>query len=672
MLKQLSRLERTRNIIIVGFAVLMAVSLIVFYAPGRNSSNLEPAKDTSVVATVAGDEITVAAVARLKENYLQMFGGRVSMAQLGGYKRFVDGLIRDRVVSQEALRLGLSASDAEVADKIRKQFSDASGQFVGMERYKQSVNSRYGGVEEFERTVRDEIAQEKLRAFVTAAVKVSEAEVQEDFKRNHTTFDVTYTVISADKLAEKIQPSDDELKSYYEQHKTDFRILEPQKKIRYIYVDQAKSGEKLQIADKDLRAEFDSMPAESKQSGVKVQQILLKVASKSLDAQVEQKAKDLIAKARAASADTGEKVFSDLARGNSEDPATAKNGGYLARPFKKNPNKPDGLYDRTIDMQPGDVSDIPIKFAGNWYILRRGDAVPKTFEEAKPELLASLRNRKGYVAAAKIAERAQSLLKETKDVQKVAQELAADANMKPADMVKETAFIKPGDDVPGIGSSQQFEAAIAPLNNANDVGERTGIKGGFAIPMLVEKKEPRIPDYDEVKSEVAKTVKQQRAKDQLEQKAKDLVATLKSAGDVKAAVEKAGFEAASEESYKLGTPLGKAGTSPALDEAIYGLKTGDVTKSPVKIGDTFVVAGVTNRHEADLVEFAKQKDQLTQTMLAGRQNQVYEDYISAVQQRMKQDGKIKIYTDVIASLEESEPEVAPAPPQGQPFSIPNR
>ena len=68
MLKQLSRLERTRSIIIVGFAVLMAVSLIVFYAPGRNSSNLEPSKNTALVATVNGEEITVAEVARLKEN----------------------------------------------------------------------------------------------------------------------------------------------------------------------------------------------------------------------------------------------------------------------------------------------------------------------------------------------------------------------------------------------------------------------------------------------------------------------------------------------------------------------------------------------------------------------------------------------------------------------------
>ena len=670
MLKQLSRLKHTRRIIIVGFAFLMAVSLIVFYAPGRNSSNVEPSKNTTVVAKVNGDEVTVAEVARLKENYMQMFGGRIGLAQLGGYKRFVDGLIRDRVVAQEAARLGLSASDSEVADKIRKQFSDASGQFVGMDRYKQSVTARYGDMEAFERTVRDEIAQEKLKAFVTAAVKVSDDEVQQDYKRTHSDFEIAYATVSADQLAKKIQPADEELKNYYEQHKTDFRILEPQKKIRYVYVEQAKSGEKIQISDKDLHDEFDKLTPENREAGVKVQQIVLKVARKDLDAQVEQKAKDLIVKARAAGPD-GEKVFADLARGNSEDPATARNGGYLARAYKRNPNKIDGLYDRTIDMQPGDVSDIPIKYAGNWYILRRGDSVPKTFEEAKPELLASLRNRKGYVAAAKIAERAQNRLKETKDPQRVAQELAAEANMKPGDMVKETPFIKPGDDVPGIGSSQQFEAAVAALSNPNDVGERTGVKGGFAIPMLVEKKDPRIPDFEEIKNNVANVLKQQRAKEQLEQKARELAASVNSAADLKAAAEKAGFEATIDDKYKLGSPLGKAGTSPVLDEAVYALKTGEVTKSPIKIGDNFVVLGMINRHDADLAEFAKQRDQLTQTMLSAKQDQLYEDYISAVQQRMKQDGKIKIYADVLAGLEESEPEVAPAPPRPQ-FPIPTR
>lgn len=656
MLKQLGRLERTRSIIIVGFAVLMAVSLVLFYAPGR-SANVEPAKSTEVVAKVGDEEITVASLSRLKDNYMQMFGGRVNLAQLGGNKRFLDGLIRDRVMAQEAARLGLSASDAEVADKIRNQFADTSGQFVGLERYKESVRGRFGDLETYERNIRDGIAQEKLKAFVTSAVKVSDDEIQDDYKRKNAIFEIVYSVIAADKLAEKIQISDDDSKKYYEDHKTDFRILEPQKKVRYLYIDQGKLGEKAQIGDKELRDEFGTVPPENKQAGVKVQQILLKVARKDLDAQVEQKAKDLIAKALAASPETAEKVFADLARGNSEDPATAKNDGFLPQPVKKNPNKPHGLYDRTVDMMLGDVSDIPIRYAGNWYILRRGEAVPKTYEEMKPELLASLRNRKGYLAAAQLADRAKARLKETKDPQKVAQELAAEASMKPEEMVKETPFVKPGDDVPNIGSSQQFEAVIEPLNNNGDVGEQTGVKGGFAIPMLIEKKEPRIPEFDEIKTKVAEAVKRERAKEQLAQVAKDIAASAQTPADLKAAAEKAGFEVGTEETFKLGDPLGKAGTSPAVAEAIYALKTGEVVKTPLKVGDNWVVVGATSRKDADMAEFSQHRERLMETMLTSRQSQVFEDYIATVQRRMTHEGKIKIYQNVLTSIEEAEPDV---------------
>src|SRR5436190_3745332 len=181
MLKQLGRLERTRNIIILGFAVLMAVSLIIFYAPQRTARNIDPTRDTEVVAKVGSARITVADLARIRENYAQMLGGRMSLAQLGGNKRFLEGLISKQVISQEAQRLGLGASDAELAEKIRKQFSDASGQFVGFDRYKDSVTARYGDIEKFENEIRDEIAQEKLRAFVTASINVSDKEIQDEY-----------------------------------------------------------------------------------------------------------------------------------------------------------------------------------------------------------------------------------------------------------------------------------------------------------------------------------------------------------------------------------------------------------------------------------------------------------------------------------------------------------
>ncbi len=63
---------------------------------------------------------------------------------------------------------------------------------------------------------------------------------------------------------------------------------------------------------------------------MKVQQIVLKVARKDLDAQVEQKAKDLIAKLRGANGQATEAAFAEAARGNSEDPATARERWFSA------------------------------------------------------------------------------------------------------------------------------------------------------------------------------------------------------------------------------------------------------------------------------------------------------------------------------------------------------
>jgi len=664
MLKQLGRLERTRNIIMLGFAVLMAVSLVIFYAPGRNASTLDPTKNTAVVAKVGSTEITIADLAQVRENYKQMFGGRISLAQLGGNKRFLDGLISKHVIAQEAERLGLGASDAELADKIRKQFSDASGQFIGFDRYKESVTSRFGDIEKFENDLRAEIAQEKLKALVSASVNVSDDEVQQEYKKRNTSFDVSYVVVSTDKLAEKIQPSDADLRAYYDAHKTDLRYLEPQKKIRYVFINTEKVGSKLAISDQELKAEYDNLKPEFKQAGVKVQQILLKVARKDLDAQVEQKAKDLIAKLRGPNGQTTEQQFAEVARGNSEDPVSVKNNGYLARPVKQNPNKVDALYDRVQPMQVGEVTDVPIRYGGNFYILRRGEAVPKTFEEAKPELLVSLRNRKGYGAAFQLATKAATLLKETKDPQKVAQEFAGEANSTAAEMVRETPYIKPNDDIPQIGNNQQFHDAIASLNNANDVGEATGVKEGFAVPMLVDKKEPRIPEFDEVKPKVTDAVKQQKAKEQVEQKAKDLLASVTSPEALKAAGEKDGFESGVEETFKLGSALGKAGSSTTLDDIIYGLKAGEMVKTPIKLDDKWVIAGVVKREEANLAEFAKERDSLKQSLISERQNQVFEDYVASVQQKMKRDGKIKIYDDVLDTFPEEE---EPALPGGLNF-----
>jgi peptidyl-prolyl cis-trans isomerase D len=660
-------MERSRNLIIIGFAILMAVSLVIFYAPGRNGTALS-ATGTEVIARVGRDDVTVAELNTRKQGKLremQNYGAQFNLQQLGITDRsLLNELIQAKITAQEAARLNLGASDEEVADFIRKEFRDQAGNFIGFDKYKERVVSAYGDIERFERGIRDQISSQKLFAFVTAGVHVADEEVQRDYMRQNVKFDVVYVAVTPDKLAEKIQGTDEEMRAYFEQHKKEYEIFETQKKIRYLFIDQAKMGEKISIPDADLKTEYDALAPENKEAGNRVQQIVLKVARPDLDETVKTKATALAAQARGTSGTITEKDFGDLARGQSEDPATAKNGGMLATVVKKDANKPNDPMQRIFETEVGGISG-PIKTGNAYYIYRRGDAVAKTFEQAKAELIVSARNRRAYTVAAELAARASERLKQEKDVQKVAQEFAAQANMNAADMVKETPFIVTGDEVPGIGSSQQFEQAIEPLKNPQDVGERTSVKGGFAIPLLADKKDPHVPEFDEAKEKVVKAFKKDKAKAQLEEVARNLAGGATSAADLKAAAAKLGLEAKDEGAYKLGMPLGEAGTSPAADEALFALKEGEITKTPVKMGgDAWVVIGASKRTEADLAEFNKNRDRLVEQSADARRNQVFGDYITAAKKRMEGEGRIYINEDLLAQLEEDQPEAgAPQMPR---------
>jgi peptidyl-prolyl cis-trans isomerase D len=239
--------------------------------------------------------------------------------------------------------------------------------------------------------------------------------------------------------------------------------------------------------------------------------------------------------------------------------------------------------------------------------------------------------------------------------------------MTPAEMLKETGFIKPGDDVPDIGTSPQFEEKITPLEEAGAVGEFVGVKNGFAIPQLVEKREPRIPEFDEVKEKVAEDFKRSRAGEQLEQTAKEIAASAGGTDALKAAAEKAGLKAQEEEAFKLGRPLGSAGADPALDAAIYQLKTGEGTKTPVKVGDKWVVVAVKARRDSKPEEFEKQKTELTERALEERRGQLFDDFLVEARRKLEEKGQIEIYRDALAQLDEEEPAALPRRP---PINIP--
>ncbi len=170
MLKFFTRMERSRKYIIGFFAFLMVLGMVVagvYNRPGTAIAN--PFKSREVLAKVGGDEVTVADFSLLKKKIENQFGGNFTLAQIGMTgDRILDQAINSRVSLQEARRLGLTASDEEVRDTIARQFSDPATGVFDVKRYKDYVVRNYGSVALFEQSVRDALASEKLRAYVSA------------------------------------------------------------------------------------------------------------------------------------------------------------------------------------------------------------------------------------------------------------------------------------------------------------------------------------------------------------------------------------------------------------------------------------------------------------------------------------------------------------------------
>ena len=651
MLKFFSRLERTRNFVLLIFAILMVASLVFFYAPTRGPvvSNLATSEDAA--AKVNGDTITVGEVYRQKEAFSQMMGGRPYPA-----KAVLNSMIGSRIVRQEAERLGLTASDAEVATAIREQYKPQDGRPWDQKQYEQMAISQAGSVSAFEENVRDQLSAEKLRAFITAGITVSEEEVLNDYRRRNTKFDLSYVMVNPAEIAATINPSEQELRDYFEKNKQAYYINAPQKKIKYVFLNTAKVGEKIPLSDEELRAEYEKLPADKKIAGVLGQEIVLRVPRPEQDGQVLEKATNLVTELRKNGPTVSEEAFANTARGQSENPNTANQGGKLPGPVRENLNNPTDPYQRLLKMQPGEVSE-PINYQGRYFILRRGDAVPKSFEDAKKELEVSLRNRRAYAVTAELAQKVTETLKQNKNVEATAQQFAAEANMSPTEMVRETGYVKPGDDVPNVGVSPQFEEGIAMLVNPQDVGDRIPVQNGFAIPLLVDKKDPRDAEFDEVKAKVTDDAKNAMARERIAAIANDIASGAANVGTLAGAASSKGLKAEESKGFILGSPLGKgttATTNEALEDAIYGLKQGETTKTPVQIGDTYYIVGVNNREEANMDDFAKQRTTLMEQMAMRKKGEVFSDYIAATRQKLESDGKVTIYKEALSKLDETD------------------
>ena len=671
MLKLLKRMEKTRNVLLIAFSVLLVLSLIVFGAISGNMNPTNLASSTKTAVTVGNEVITVGDIYTEQERMQRLSRQPFAPPAQTTAGRMIDA----RIIKQEAEKLGLTATDEEVARQIRDSFTQG-GQEFNRQTYETNAARQAGSVDKFEDSVREQISTQKLAAFLTSSVTISDSEVMDLYKRQNSKFTLSYVNVNAAEITKTLEPSDEDLKAYFDKNKKDYYISLPQKKVKYLFLNTAKVGEKLEITDKILEEEYKKLTDEQKQKGVKVQEIVLRIAKPEFENDVLTTAQGIIKSLNATEGKVDEETFAKQAQGKSERPGTASNGGRVPGLVTKqlDPTKQDDPYQRTLTMKEGEITE-PIKFGTNYYILRRGETVNKTVEESKKVIETGYRARQSYTANAALAEKVATEFKKSKDIDATAEKFAEDANSSKEEMIKETDYVKPGDDIGDFGNSQEFHTAIQNLEKNGDIGDKVSVPGGFAIPILADKKEPRDATFDEVKTRVEEAYKVAKAREKLESTAKAIASSAGSAGGLGGAATANGLKAAEQKDYTLGTPLGEgpsATTSEALQDAIFSLKEGEVTEKPVKIGDNYLVVGVTAREDADEDKFKDSKDQLSDQLLNQKRQAVFQDFVIAKKNEYEQKKLIVFNKDALADIDNFNNANRPTTPQTPPPGIPGQ
>src|SRR5712671_7611159 len=272
-------------------------------------------------------------------------------------------MVDERAALAEAERLGIKVSDEEVRQRIfaMPAFQENGG-FIGETRYQQLLRMQRPPMiaSEFEDNIRHGLAVEKLRGSLTDWLSVNDKDLEREYHRRNDKVKLAVVSFTADSFRTQVNATDAEIASYFDAHKNDFKIPE-KRKIRYLLIDIEALRAKTIVPAADIEREYNNNSEQyTTPEQVRASHILLKTEGKE-DAAVKAKAEELLKQARAGA------DFADLAKKNSEDEASAKNGGdldYFTR------GKMVAEFDTVaFALQPGQLSDL-VKSQFGYHIIK--------------------------------------------------------------------------------------------------------------------------------------------------------------------------------------------------------------------------------------------------------------------------------------------------------------
>ncbi len=642
-----------KKVVLGGLLTIICAAMAITLIPGGLGSDVigigTPGQ--GVVANVAGEPVTAVEVQREARQMLrQQFpqgGEQASMLLPYFAQRAAQNLISRQAIIAEAQRVGLRVSDDELRDELQHGRYSATffpgGNFVGQQQYQNILQNADLSVPVFEQSIKNDILLDKFRNLITGSVLVSDTEVRQEFEKQNVKVKFDYAVLRKDDLLKQIQPTEAELKAFYERNKASYNNSIPEKrKVRYVVLDTAKVEAGTSVSHQELQSYYDQhrddyrMPEQ-----VSVSHILIKTPLPGPDGKVDPKG---VEEARKKAEDVLKQVkaggnFAELAKKYSEDPGSGKNGGSLG--FIGRGRTVPEFEKAAFSLPKGSISDL-VQSSYGFHIIRVDDkqaAHVKTLDEVKDQIEESIKQQKAALA---VTNQVNALLGQART-----QGLEKAAAAKGLQVVN-TDFFSRTDNLPGIGNSPQFMSAV--FGQAEKAPpDQVQLPQGYAVFEVDAIKPAATPTFEEIRSRVESEFKNERVAALLSQKTQELADRAKAEHDLKKAAKEAGAVIKTSELVQPDGQVPDIGSMSGGASVAFSMKQGEIS-GPITNGNTGIVLSILDRQEPSPEEFEAKKDQVRDSLLLNKQQEMFGLFLTNLRAQLEKAGKIKINQDEMKNL----------------------
>ena len=616
---------------------MLALSMLLYLVP-QGPDSTQTSGD--VVAKIGDQSITVSDISQ-RLNEIRQNNPIPHQLESLYANQILKQLVFQKEVEYEAKRLGISVSDQERADRIRQILPTAfnGNTFVGNDAYSQQVQQRFQmTVPAFEELIRSSMIEEKFHKLLTDGVSVSPAEIQQEFRYENEKIKLNYAAANPETLADKINPDESEIKSYYDQNKTKFQI--PEKRVvRYGLLDLNQLKQNTPVTDDELKAIYQqNIQQYEVPDRVHAEHILLTTVGKTDAevAEVKKQAEDILAQARKKGAN-----FEELAKKYSEDPGSKTKGGDLGW-LVHGQTVPE--FDKAAFSTPkGEISDL-VRTQYGFHIIKvldKENAHTKPFDEVKDSIRTPYLLQKVDQEAANIADQMSSQIRQSNKT--TLDELAQKYHLT----VSETRPLAPNDPVLELGNSQDVKDEIIRLR-PNDLSLPIRTDRGYVVLALKQTLPAHPGTLDEVRDKIIAELRLSKSEQVAQSKIADLVARVKAGTKFDVAAKALGLDAKTSDLLARSGSIPGLGNLKALPSA-FSMKSGDVG-GPVHMGASWVAYQIADKVEANPADFEAQKQKITDTLLQSKRDMAFDAFRIALEDRLKQEGKLKLMPDKLRTF----------------------